>query len=462
MSSEDNGDVLPPGYELPGYRITKLIGRGSFGVTYLGEAVPLGTPVAIKEYMPLDIAERGPKNKVRPKVGTKTELFQAGLDSFLNEARVLSNLPTHPNIVGILQYFIENGTGYLVMEHISGPELLELILEANGKMDPMKVEQILLGLIDGLEVIHKAGFLHRDIKPTNIRHRETGEPVFIDFGASRQNKESRSRPLTAILTPGYAPIEQYSENGDQRDYTDIYALAATTYSALNGGPPPDASLRLRNDPYDPLEPRAKNDQEKRLFAAIDWGVRPDEVDRPQSASEWRRALKGEMAPAQPRPVESSTEKGRHAGESPEVLGYNTGVVQPRSQKNTGGNRGLLIAAGVLLLAAGSGIGLIALDQTSGGPGTSEQRPSQSRDLKSVQVQARPDGWAPISNKAIGRDISEFALVSDGPFRLRVEGRTYLIEPGSGLPPHLDLTDPDQIPEVKAVGGNPITITMLYE
>ena len=74
-------------------------------------------------------------------------------------------------------------------------------------------------------MVHQADFLHRDIKPGNIILRaEDGSPVLLDFGAARQAMGAKSRSVTSIVTPGYAPIEQYSSRGHQGAWTDIYAL----------------------------------------------------------------------------------------------------------------------------------------------------------------------------------------------------------------------------------------------
>ena len=106
--------------------------------------------------------------------------------------------------------------------------------------------------------MHEAGILHRDIKPGNILLRAAdGSPVLVDFGAARQAVGARSRSVTAVLTPGYAPIEQYSSRGHQGPWTDMYALGGRVLPGVDREVPDEAMDRIRQDPLIPDNRAAK-------------------------------------------------------------------------------------------------------------------------------------------------------------------------------------------------------------
>jgi len=145
-------------------------------------------------------------------------------------------------------------------------------------------------------VVHKAGFMHRDIKPPNIYIRDDSSPVLLDFGAARQ----KSSELTALVTPGYAPFEQYHTQGKQGAWSDIYALGGVLYWMVTGNSPHEAAARIRADTMPPaLQAADKSLFRPEFLAAIDWALAPDEDQRPQSVPEWREALLG-AAPTPPR------------------------------------------------------------------------------------------------------------------------------------------------------------------
>lgn len=302
-SSQDSGDAaehgntLPCGYRLQEYVITRMLGAGGFGVTYLGRDAHLDKPVAIKEYFPFANAVRSEQRTVAPRTSLQADLdeYAWGLRGFIDEARALGRFD-HRNIVRVLRYLEANGTAYIIMEFADGSPLSELI-RASGTLSAAHVRALLMPLLDGLELVHLSGMLHRDIKPGNIILRQDGTPVLIDFGAARQAIGARSASISTVLTPGYAPIEQYSSHGDQGPWTDLYALAAVAYVALVGQPPHEATLRVRHDDTEPATKAAKDRSDTALLAAIDWALSPEEHDRPQSIAEWREALASGVASA---------------------------------------------------------------------------------------------------------------------------------------------------------------------
>ena len=175
------------------------------------------------------------------------------------------------------------------MEYAEGETLSE-VLQRKGTLTESELKQLLLPILDGLEAVHEADFLHRDIKPGNIVIRDDGSPVLIDFGSARQLVVGKSRSVTAIVTPGYAPIEQYSAKGHQGPWTDIYALGAVCYRCLAGEPPENVTERLREDPLVPASKRCKGKASKAFLEAIDLALQVDEGERPQSIKGWREVL----------------------------------------------------------------------------------------------------------------------------------------------------------------------------
>ena len=291
-------NALPRGHRLQEYELVRVLGMGGFGMTYLGFDHHLNKAVAIKEYLPSDIATRTTDGSVAPQATEFRGDFQWGLERFLDEARTLARFD-HRHIVKVYRFFEAHGTAYIVMEYAEG-ETLTAYLERKGTLTEAELKGILYPILDGLAAVHGADFLHRDIKPGNIVLRaEDGLPVLLDFGAARQAIGAKSRSVTSIVTPGYAPIEQYSSRGHQGAWTDIYALGGVCYRALTGDVPEDATDRVRDDPLVPVSQRCAGQASAGFLAAIDAALSVDESDRPSSVGVWREAL-GASVPARVR------------------------------------------------------------------------------------------------------------------------------------------------------------------
>ena len=280
--------ALAENTELGSFTLLKVLGSGGFGITYLAEDDYLHIKVAIKEYIPLDTAIRLKNSTVQPKSPSSEDIafFENGLQAFLNEARVLA-LFEHPNIVKVRSFFEANNTAYMVMDYVEG-ETLDAKICRLGRLSEANTTQILLALISGLERVHQQGIFHRDIKPANIILRDNDIPVLIDFGAARQFTGSQSKPLTALVTPHYAPLEQYSKNGYLGAWTDIYALAAVAYTCLTGFMPieaPDRMIKRNDDPLhviDDLQGLASAE----FIEAIAKGLELHADDRPKTLKQW--------------------------------------------------------------------------------------------------------------------------------------------------------------------------------
>ncbi len=278
--------ALPKGHELQGYRIERVLGAGGFGITYLATETMIGRAVAIKEFLPGSIAARAIDSvTVHPLVPADAETFRWGLKRFRNEARTLVSFH-HPNIVQVYRFFEANGTAYLVMAYEKGASLAE-VLKAQRTLSAAEISALLHPLLDGLARVHAAGFLHRDIKPANIIVREDGGPALIDFGAARQSFGEKSQSSRAIVSPGYAPFEQYTSSTEQGPWTDLYALGATLYCCVTGTRPVEAPDRVAGAPMRPAAEIARDQYEPALLEAIDWALAVNPEDRPQSVEAWR-------------------------------------------------------------------------------------------------------------------------------------------------------------------------------
>lgn len=287
MDNEDE-HALPIGTVLVDeYRIDRVLGAGGFGITYRARDVKLDIDVAIKEYFPRDFASRTRTVTVGPRSRSDVDQFQWGLSQFIEEARRLARLQ-HPNIVRCMRYFEANDTGYFVMTFEEGRTLDKYFPKPPQQRE---LDELLKPLLDALEALHGAGIFHRDLSPDNILVRDDDTPVLIDFGASRQAMARRTQTVAAIVKPGYSPIEQYDrETRQQGAWSDIYALGATIYDIIAGGPPPDALSRLRNDSYVSARNAARGAYRNDFLDAIDWALKPDPDDRPVTVREWRRRL----------------------------------------------------------------------------------------------------------------------------------------------------------------------------
>ena len=300
---------MPPGTSIGDFEIEKYLSAGGFGITYRGWDTVLGRAVAVKEYLPSAVAVRVADMTVHPKTRDDVEDYQKGLDDFLREARVLARFEHHPNIVRVHRFFEAHGTAYIMMEFVEG-QPLSMLCEAEKILDEPRLTAILNPLLAALSEMHAVEFLHRDIKPGNIMLRDDGAPVLIDFGAARAAMGARSQSMTAIASPGYAPIEQYTTKGRQGPWTDIYAVGASLYQAMTGAKPSEAPARSVGDDLVPTDQATAGRYSKPLCDAVDWALRMRGTDRPQSIAEWREVLEGRSAP--PAPSTDTVAGGSHS------------------------------------------------------------------------------------------------------------------------------------------------------
>lgn len=293
---QQHRNALPQGFQLQEYQIESVLGKpGGFGITYLATDTHLCQSVAIKEYLPSDFAVREGVSTVYVRSTSYEDSFQWGLKCFIEEARVLARF-NHYNIVRVLRFFETNGTAYMVMEYQKGKSLTDYLIKQR-ILTEEELKAIVLPLLEGLTEIHNAGFLHRDIKPNNIYIRQYNSPVLLDFGSARYAVGQKTRSVTSIVTPGYAPLEQYdNEINDQGPWSDIYALGAVMYCAISGEIPPAATRRVMKDPMIPAVKVGEGRYSKNLLEAIDWALQLSEEDRPQTVVQWRDQMLASIPP----------------------------------------------------------------------------------------------------------------------------------------------------------------------
>ena len=348
------GSILFPQALQPGtvlnshYLVGKVLGKpGGFGITYLAWDNALETRIAIKEFMPHELVGRDHDHvTVIPHSREERTIFQYGLQSFLQEARTLARFSHHPNIVRVRHYFQENETAYMAMDYYEGQSLWEYLAEKRAPLSEKAALAIILPILDGLREIHDQGFVHRDIKPQNIYLTREGRPILLDFGAARSAIGEKSRSLSVVWTPGFAPFEQYQSHGKQGAWTDIYGVSATLYFMLTAKIPPDALERKADD-----SPLAMPGLSPAICFAVRKGLAPDADQRPQSIAEFRNLLIGKL-PEDSGKKEPGPSGTKHSG--PELR------ARPHSQAQPDTPIGLSIAvfAGIFLVLYGGSFALL--------------------------------------------------------------------------------------------------------
>ena len=301
----DRRDALPQGCVLRDYTIQAVLGHGGFGIVYKASHNELDQVVAIKEYLPSELAVREGAT-VRAKSADCETYFADGLRRFREEAKALIDFQRHPSTVACSEFFRANGTAYLVMEYVDGQPLSQVLREREATGEPFTESDLLsiaVPLAEGLAHIHRAGVVHRDIKPANILVRRADQqPVLIDFGAAKQAVAEHSRSL-APYTEGYAALEHVAD-GRLGPWTDLYGYGAVLWRMVAGGnrpwePPNPVKVEQRlhavvsgtEDPMPSASELGEGRFPSQLLEIIDGCLRLRETERVQGSHELLEALR---------------------------------------------------------------------------------------------------------------------------------------------------------------------------
>ena len=308
-SAITNINALPNDAALDRYVITGLIGQGGFGVVYLTRDTQTNRTVAIKEYLPSAIAGRIADGKVAPRSTELANAYATGLKGFLREANLLSEL-SHPALVAVHRAWEQNGTAYMAMAYYPGKTLRDVRLARPAAMTEAHVKALMMPVFEAVAELHAHRVIHRDISPDNILVMANGATVLLDLGAARQVLGGMTQALTTILKPGFAPIEQYVEDGsmEQGRWTDVYGLGAVIYFLATGRPPTAATTRIVRDTLPSLAAAVPNVEYSQRFAqAVTRSLAVRAIDRFKSISEFREAL-GWSIMAKAPPVDAVIER----------------------------------------------------------------------------------------------------------------------------------------------------------
>ena len=282
------------------YKIEKILGQGSFGITYLAEHTNLGKKVAIKEFFMKELNSRGEDGSITGM--SDSSLSQNYCQKFKKEAINLSRLD-HPNIVRVTDSFSENGTFYYVMDFIEGQNLNDYI--KSHYIDEAEAVSIIKSVADALIYMHEEKhMLHLDLKPGNVMRRESDGHIFlIDFGLSKHystDGQPETSTTIGLGTAGYAPIEQgnKAKNGEFRPTIDVYALGATFYKLLTRETPPPASDLVSDDELLENKLREKGVSDN-LIKVVTEAMCPNVRRRTQTIRAFKNAFDGIKAEANP-------------------------------------------------------------------------------------------------------------------------------------------------------------------
>jgi len=285
---------LPDGHQLQNYRILRVLAHGGFSIVYLAHDEN-ETPVAIKEYLPAALALRTAGGPVPVVPEAHAAAFRYGLKCFFEEGRALAML-AHPNVVRVLNFFRANETVYLVMRYERGRTLQQQIHRRKGALKESWIRGSFASLLNGLREVHSNKLLHLDIKPGNVYLRGDGTPLLIDFGAARQMLAGEAPVLPPMYTPGFASPEHHADRARLGPWSDIYSVGATMYACLTAEAPPAAEQRMEKDRFVSARRAGAGRFTGELLDTVDWCLRLNHLERPQSVFALQKALLGEKPP----------------------------------------------------------------------------------------------------------------------------------------------------------------------
>ncbi|AXF76009.1 serine/threonine protein kinase [Erwinia tracheiphila] len=420
----DVPDALPAGHRFNEFEIEEVIGGGGFGIVYRAWDHLLERTIAIKEYFPVSLATRHDRQNIVLRGERHQKLFNAGLNSFIHEARLLARF-NHPGLLHVLRFWEENGTAYMGTLYYSGITLKKWHQNNPHRLNDTWIRQLLPPLFGAIDTIHQAGYLHRDISLDNIQIQDNHLPILLDFGSARKEIGNLSDETEVMLKPGYAPIEQYNEdsNADQGPWTDIYALGAVLHALIMGSPPPVSVVRCIEDRYQPLTTLRPEGFSLPLLNAIDRSLAMKPQDRPQSIDELAALIELPVRTVEELVAKAAPSREKAATTAPlhheEVISVNARTAENTAESVTSSpvfamQKPLIIAGGVIACLIAATVSVISwIDQTADDAGNS---PSPAR----VSEQT-PDSV---------QEIAKVYLKMNHDERLSVDGRTHAVTPDS--------------------------------
>lgn len=298
MPRRDVGSELPVGTRLQEYVIEGLVGVGGFSIVYRARDTRLDRVVALKEYIPAALATRGAGGAVVARSPNHRAHFDLGARSFINEARLLASFD-HPALVKVYRFWAENGSAYMVMPYYDGITFQRWLTNLGATPSEAWLRVFAEQTMEALAALHGQHCYHRDVAPDNVLllHDKHGgtfleqrpRPLLLDFGAARRTISDATQNFTAILKPGYSPVEQYDGEGTMRQgpWTDVYALCGLLYTAVSGKIPPSAIARVVKDDLVPAVQRGAGRYSPSFLAAIDAGLSIWPAGRPQDMAALR-------------------------------------------------------------------------------------------------------------------------------------------------------------------------------
>ncbi|MBS0508168.1 MAG: serine/threonine protein kinase [Proteobacteria bacterium] len=296
--------ALPPGTRLAEFEVLSLLGVGGFGMVYQAFDHQLQRFVAIKEYLPAALAGRADGQSLWVRSSSDEQSFQAGLASFVDEARLLARFD-HPSLVKVLRFWEANQTAYMAMPLYRGMTLKQARVHMRTPPSEAWLRTLLWSVTSALRTLHDAQTLHRDISPDNIFLQDHGPPVLLDLGAARHAIGGRKH--ATVLKVNYAPLEQYTDAPaelQQGPWSDLYALGAVVHGCLSHAAPQPATGRALRERMPPLARVARQARQRfgieysgAFVTAMAQCLALQPRDRPQSVAALRQAMGLTAAPA---------------------------------------------------------------------------------------------------------------------------------------------------------------------
>lgn len=364
------------------YLIGKAIGEGGFGITYVALDTNLDLKVAIKEFFPKGFANRDHTvtNNVTLNYTEETAFFNNAKERFLQEAKSVAKFSDESAFVNVRDYFTANNTAYIVMEYVEGTTLAAY-LKQRGNFTPDEIVKRMLPLIDALEVMHCAQIIHRDISPENIMVKPDGSFKLMDFGSARYYQGENKHTMSVLLKPGYAPIEQYSSDGRQGPWTDVYGLCAVIYKSLTGKTPVDAMLRCQRDTLQrpsELNPAISPALETVLLR----GLSVFEADRIQDMPTLKNALCDALYNDHVDHKDVTRLQNQSYGDR-----YNSDLAEQNAPKKNGSKSGVIAAVIAVLLISAAAIAAVLFLPNLFGKNNSKETSSATQIASFADTQA---------------------------------------------------------------------------